>query len=429
MPLPESGSRLATAPEGNVTRAGHKHSGEVRQFDPVALRAGFPALDDGWSQLDAAAGTQVPDTVIDAIAGAYRAGMANVNGVFPASHRIESIVADARWAVADLLGGHPDGVVFGPNMTTLTYRFAATLALGWEPGDEVVVCRLDHDANVRPWVQAAGRAGATVRWAEIEVPSGELPTEQFDTLVTDRTRLVAVTAASNVLGTIPDVPAIARAAHRVGALLYVDGVHATPHLPIDFRSLGADFFATSAYKWCGPHVGAVVADPELLARLRPDKLAPAPDRVPDRFEHGTPPFADLAGVTAAVDHLAALDPTTAGSRRERVLASMAVVEAYERRELAHLLGGLSSMSHVQLVGSPRGRTPTAFFTVAGIAPRDVARRLAASRVNVWSGHAYAWEVTGALGIREAGGAVRAGLVHYNVREEVDRLLDAVDAMR
>jgi cysteine desulfurase family protein (TIGR01976 family) len=398
-------------------------------FDPAVVREGFPALDDDWSQLDAAAGTQVPRTVIDAIAAAYRSGMANVNGVFPASHRIESIVTEARSAVADLLGAQADGVVFGPNMTTLTYRLAATLASDWKAGDEVVVCQLDHDANVRPWIQAAERAGATVRWAEVDVPSGELPAERFDALVTERTRLVAVTAASNVLGTMPDLPAIARTVHRAGALLYVDGVHATPHLPIDVAALGADFFATSAYKWCGPHVGAVVADPELLARLRPDKLAPAPDRVPDRFECGTPPFADLAGVTAAVDHLAGLAPAaTASSRRDRVLASMSAVEAYERAEFAHLVDGLSAISHVRLVGSPRRRTPTVFFTVDGIAPREVARKLAASRVNVWSGHAYAWEVTGALGVRDSGGAVRAGLVHYNVRAEVDRLLNAVAGM-
>jgi cysteine desulfurase family protein (TIGR01976 family) len=398
-------------------------------FDPAAVRGGFPALDDDWSQLDAAAGTQVPQTVIDAIVAAYRAGMANVNGVFPASHRIESIVTEARRAVADLLGAPADGVVFGPNMTTLTYRFAATLAADWQAGDEVVVCRLDHDANVRPWVQAAERAGATVRWAEVDVPSGELPAERFDALVTERTKLVAVTAASNVLGTMPDLPAIARTVHRNGALLYVDGVHATPHVPIDVVALGVDFFATSAYKWCGPHVGAVAAAPELLARLRPDKLAPAPDRVPDRFESGTPPFADLAGVTAAVDHLAGLAPGPHGSRRDRILASMSAVEAYEGAEFARLVDGLSSIPHVRLVGSPRRRTPTVFFTVDGIAPRDVARKLAANRVNVWSGHAYAWEVTGALGVRESGGAVRAGLVHYNVRAEIDRLLDAVAGMR
>jgi len=398
-------------------------------FDPAVQRAEFPALDDDWSYLDAAAGTQAPRSVIDAIAGVYRAGMANVNGVFPASHRIESIVNEARSAVADLLGARADGVVLGPNMTTLTYRFAAMLASEWTAGDEIVVCRLDHDANVRPWVQAAERAGATVRWAEVDVPSGELPAERFEALVTERTRLVAVTAASNVLGTRPDLPAIASTVHRNGALLYVDGVHATPHVPVDVAALGADFFATSAYKWCGPHVGAVVADPALLESLRPDKLAPAPDRVPDRFDCGTPAFADLAGVTAAVNHLAGLDPAATGSRRDRILASMASVEAYESAEFAYLVDGLAALRHVRLVGSPRRRTPTVFFTVDGIAPREVASKLAASRVSVWSGHAYAWEVTGALGLRDSGGAVRAGLVHYNVRAEVDRLLNALAGMR
>jgi cysteine desulfurase family protein (TIGR01976 family) len=397
-------------------------------IDPAVLRRSFPALDEDWSYLDAAAGTQVPQAVIDAIADAYRTGMANVNGVFPASHRIESIIAEARSAVADLLGAQADGVVFGPNMTTLTYRLAATLATEWRPGDEVVVCRLDHEGNVRPWVQAAQRAGATLRWAEIDVTSGELPVEQFDTLVTDRTRLVAVTAASNVLGTLPDLPAIARIVHREGALLYVDGVHATPHFPIDVAALGADFFATSAYKWCGPHVGAVAADPELLARLRPENVAPAPRRVPDLFEHGTLPFADLAGVTAAVEHLAGLDPTATGSRRDRVLASMSAVEASERTAFDHMVNGLSEIRHVRLIGSPARRTPTAFFTVEGMAPRAVARKLAAGRVSVWSGHAYAWEVTGALGIRDSGGAVRAGLVHYNVLSEVDRMLDVLSEL-
>ncbi|MFG1972830.1 cysteine desulfurase-like protein [Nonomuraea fuscirosea] len=397
-------------------------------FTAERIRADYPALSGETAWLDGAAGTQVPRSVMEAIADVYRDGLGNVNGVFPASHRCERIVDECRDAIADLTGGEPDGVVLGANMTTLTYRFAATLARTWRPGDEIVLTRLDHDANVRPWAQAAERAGATVRWADIDVPSGELPAERFDTLLRERTRLVAITAASNVLGTIPDVAAIAKSAHKVGALVYVDGVHATPHMPVDVRALGSDFYATSAYKWSGPHVGAVVAAPDLLATLAPDKLAPAPDRVPDRFETGTPPFADLAGVTAAVDHLSRLDPVATGTRRERILTSMAAVEAYEQAELAHLLDGLAAIPHVRLVGSPRRRTATAYFTVAGRAPRDVARELARHGLNVWSGHSYAWEPTGALGLRDAGGAVRAGLVHYNVRAEVERLLAVVAAL-
>ena len=394
-------------------------------FDVTRVRAAYPALADGYAYLDGAAGTQLPDRVIGAIAGAYRAGLSNSGGAFPASRRADEIEAGCRQAVADLTGGTPEGVILGPNMTTLTYRLADTLARDWAPGDEVVVSRLDHDANVRPWVQAAGRRGAAVRWAEVNLSTGELPAGQYDELIGPRTRLVAVTAASNVLGTRPDVAAVTARARAVGALSYVDGVHATPHGPVDMAALGADFYATSAYKWSGPHVGAVVADPGLLRGLRPDRLASQSDLVPYRFERGTLPFADLAGVTAAVDHLAALDDTAAGARRDRLLASMAAAERHERQLFAALLDGLGSMRHVTLYGRARNRTATAFFTVAGHTPQQAAARLAARKVNVWDGHNYAWELTGALGLRDAGSAVRAGLVHYNDRSEVDRLLVGV----
>jgi cysteine desulfurase family protein (TIGR01976 family) len=394
-------------------------------LDVSAVRAMYPALADGYAYLDGAAGTQLPAPVIDAISDAYRSGLGNSDGAFPASERSDAIVAECRRAVADLVGGDPAGVVLGPNMTTLTYRIAATLARDWEPGDQVIVSRLDHDANIRPWVQAARRAGADVRWAEVDLPSGELDPAQYDTLLTGRTRLVAVTAASNIIGTRPDVAAITAKARAAGALSYVDGVHATPHGPTDMAGLGADFYATSAYKWSGPHIGAVVADPALLEPLRPDKLDPAPDTVPDRFEWGTPPFADLAGAAAAVDHLAGLDPAATGTRRQRLLSSMAAAHDHEQRLFAVLLDGLAAMDKVTLCGNARRRTATAFFNVAGLSPRVVAEHLAARKVNVWDGNNYAWELAGVLGIRDTGSAVRAGLVHYNDRSDVDRLLAAV----
>ena len=394
-------------------------------FDVSRVRAAYPALNDGYAYLDGAAGTQMPSAVIEAIAETYRLGIGNMGGAFPASARATGIVAECRRALADLTGGDPRGVILGPNMTTLTYRLADTLSRNWGPGDEVVVSRLDHDANIRPWVQAAGRSDAMVRWAEVDVSTTELPVTQYADLLSEHTRLVAVTAASNIVGTRPDLAAIAAAAHEVGALCYVDGVHATPHVPVDVAAFGADFYATSAYKWSGPHIGAVVADPALLETLHPDKLAPAPAGVPGRFERGTAAFADLAGVIAAVDHLAGLDPAAAGSRREQVLASMAAVEQYEGQLFARLLEGLASMRHVTLYGKAARRAPTAFFTVAGYAPHHVADRLAARKVNVWHGDNYAWELAGAFGLREAGGGVRAGLVHYNDEAEVDRLLTAV----
>jgi cysteine desulfurase family protein (TIGR01976 family) len=395
-------------------------------FDVNKVRAAYPALADGYAYLDGAAGTQLPAAVIDAIAGAYRAGLGNAGGIFPASQRSDAITSECRAALADLTGGQPEGIILGPNMTTLTYRLARSLAAGWRAGDEVVVSRLDHDANVRPWVQAAARAGAVVRWADVDPAAGELAAAQFGDLIGDRTRLVALTAASNVLGTIPDVAAITAVARAAGAVSYVDGVHATPHGPVDVAELGADCYATSAYKWSGPHVGAVVADPALLDTLAPDKLLPAPDSVPERFERGTLPFADLAGVTAAVEHLASLAGEGPGRpRRQRILAAMSAVRAYEQDMFRVLLGGLDAMEHVTTYGKAARRTATAYFTVAGRTPRQVAEHLAGRKVNVWSGHNYAWELTGALGIRDTGGAVRAGLVHYNDRSDVDRLLAAV----
>ncbi|HEY1639871.1 MAG TPA: cysteine desulfurase-like protein [Streptosporangiaceae bacterium] len=394
-------------------------------IDVSAIRAAYPALADGYAYLDGAAGTQVPASVIQAIGAAYAAGLGNSGGVFPASERSDAIVAGCRAAVAALTGGVAAGVILGPNMTTLTYRLAGTLAKDWRPGDEVIVSRLDHDANIRPWVQAAAQAGAVVRWAEVDPASGELPAGQYAQLLTSRTRLVAVTAASNIIGTRPDVPAITAAARAAGALSYVDGVHATPHGPVDVRALGADFYATSAYKWSGPHIGAVIADPALLATLRPDKLAPAADDVPDRFERGTLPFADLAGVTAAVQHLASLGCPSGGTLRERVLASMTAAEQHEQELFGALLDGLEAMGHVTIYGKAASRTATAFFTVAGRTPEEVARFLAGRQVNVWNGDNYAWELAGVLGIRESGAAVRAGLVHYNDISDVTRLLDAV----
>jgi cysteine desulfurase family protein (TIGR01976 family) len=394
-------------------------------YDIAAVRARFPALEDGYAYLDGAAGTQVPAAVIEAIAGAHRSGLGNSGGAFPASARSDMIVHEARQAVADLVGGKPEGVILGPNMTTLTYRLSSALAKGWAEGDEVVLTRLDHDANIRPWLQAAERAGAVVRWADVDTDSGELPVEQFDDLIGERTRIVALTAASNLIGTRPDVAVIAARAHAAGAWAYVDGVHATPHGPIDVTALGADFYATSSYKWAGPHIGAVVADPGLLEMLWPDKLAPASDEVPERFEWGTSPFADLAGVAAAVEHLASLDADARGSRRERVLASMAASERHEQELFRSLLAGLDQMAGVTTYGAARHRTATAYFNIAGAAPPAVAEHLAGRAVNVWSGDNYAYELTRELGIAESDGAVRAGVVHYNDQSDVDRLLEGL----
>lgn len=389
------------------------------------IRAEFPGLLEGAVMLDGAAGTLVPQAVIDAVAGALRDSMANVHGEFPASERSTETVEAARRAIADLVGGDPNGVVLGPNMTTLTFHFADALSRQWQPDDEIVVTSLDHDANVRPWVLAAERAGATVRWAEFDPVTGELEVTQFERLIGERTRLVAVTAASNAIGTRPDVRAITDLAHRAGALTYVDGVHATPHGPIDAGALGADFYACSTYKFFGPHVGAVTADPEKLEQLRPAKLAPSPDQVPDRFERGTPPFELYAGVTAAVDWIAGLTDAP-GSRRERTQIAQSTVEQYLGSLLAHALDGLARIPAVRLLGAPRRRTSTISFVVEGRHPDDVARTLATKHgIAVWAGDNYAYELMHRFGVRDSGGAVRASIVLYNNRDDIDRLLDAV----
>ncbi|MGH3902066.1 MAG: cysteine desulfurase-like protein [Pseudonocardiaceae bacterium] len=399
-------------------------------YDVAAVRAQYPALADGRAWLDGAAGTQVPQVVIDAVAQTYRTGVSNQGAPFAASSRGTEIVAQARSAVADLVGAaDPHGVVFGPTMTALTYRFAAALGATWRTGDEIVVTQLDHDANVRPWVQAARRAGVTVRIAAVDPRTAELPVNGVRALLGKRTRLVAVTAASNLVGTCPDVPAITAAAREVGAVSFVDGVHHTPHAHVDLAVLGADLYATSAYKWAGPHLAAVVAaDPGLLDGLHPDRLLPAPDTVPERFELGTNPFASLAGVVAAVAHLAGLDGASSGTRRERLAMSRRAAGVHENALGARMSAGLAATPGVTLYGPPSKRTPTAYFRLEGSAPADVAEALSARGINCWHGYAYAWELAGALRLRDGGGAVRTSVNFYNTAAEVDRLLDAVRAL-
>jgi cysteine desulfurase family protein (TIGR01976 family) len=400
----------------------HATYGLARSIDEI--RAEFPGLLSGAVRLDGAAGTLVPTAVIAAVADALRLSMANIHGQFAASEHNTETVRAARRAIADLLGGEPDGVVLGPNMTTLTFHLADALARDWKPGDEVIVTSLDHDANIRPWVLAAERKDATVRWAEFDPETGELPAETFDELIGDRTRLVAVTAASNAIGTKPDVRAITDRARAASALTYVDGVHATSHGPVDVAALGADFYAFSTYKLFGPHTGAVMADPALLERLQPAKLVPAPDAVPDRFERGTPPFELLAGVTAAIDWIAGLTDAP-GDRRERVVTALTAVEEYLTKLLERALDGLGGIAGVRLLGAARRRTSTISFVIAGKRSEEVAGRLAADGIAVWDGDNYAYELMHRFGLRDSGGAVRASIVLYNNADDVDRLVEAV----
>jgi cysteine desulfurase family protein (TIGR01976 family) len=401
---------------------------EGMTFDVQRVRALYPALGEGFAHFDGAGGTLVAGSVTDAISATLRAAIGNTTTVFAPGRRSIEIVAQARVAVADLVGADPAGVVFGPSATALTYRVSRALADTWRPGDEIVVSRLDHDANVRPWVQAAGRSGATLRWASFDPATGDLPVSAYPELVNERTRLVALTAASNAIGTRPDVAGIAALAHSVGALVYVDGVHATAHLPVDVRALGADFYVTSAYKWSGPHIATCVADPGLWESLRPDKLNPSPNEVPERFELGTPSFELLAGVTAAVDHLSTLDGAATGSRRSRVLASMASAHAYQMEVFSLLLDGLRALPSVRVLPAPSGRCPTVSFLVGDAHAGHTALALGDQGVCVFAGDYYAWEYFEAMGLHPRGGAVRASVYHYNTAEEVSRLLKALEEL-
>jgi cysteine desulfurase family protein (TIGR01976 family) len=394
-------------------------------FDVAAVRAQFPALVEGAAHFDGPGGSQTPLVVADAVADTLRSAVANRGAVTRAEQRAEAIVVGARAAMADLLGAVPGGIVFGPSMTALTYKIAYALSASWTAGDEIVVTRLDHDAHVRPWVQAAERAGATVRWADFDVSTGELPVESVVSLLGPRTRLVAVTAASNLLGTCPSLPEIGAAVHDAGALFSVDGVHFTPHSPVDVTAFGADFYFCSAYKFFGPHIGILAAAPELLESLHPDKLAPQTDAVPERYEWGTLPYEQLAGATAAVDFLAGLGD--GDSRRARLIDGMSTVESYENSLFTSLESRLAEIAGVRLFGHAKRRTPTLLFTVDGVPPGEVYRRLAAVGVNAPAGTFYAYEPARRLGLLESG-AGRAGLAPYTSTADVDRLVAGIRAL-
>jgi cysteine desulfurase family protein (TIGR01976 family) len=389
-------------------------------YDVAAVRAHFPALQAGIAHFDGPGGTQVPDTVARAVAETLTSPIANRGRVTAAERLADDVVRGARQAVADLLGADPRGVLFGRSATQLTFDVSRALAAGWGPGDEVVVSRLDHDANVRPWVIAAEAAGATVRWAAFDPATGELTADDVAEVLTERTRLVAVTGASNLIGTRPPVAEIAALVHGVGALLAVDGVHLTAHAPIDVAALGADLYTCSPYKFLGPHCGTLTADPALLESLTPAKLLPSSNDVPERFELGTLPYELLAGTTAAVDFLAGL-ATAGGTRRERLIAAMTMLEAYEDDLREHLEAGLTALPGVRLWSRAGHRTPTLLLTFDGRDAADAYRLLAERGVNAPAGSFYAIETSRWLGLGDAGG-LRAGLAPYSDADDVERLV-------
>ena len=395
-------------------------------LDVAALRQHFPQLADRTAYFDGPGGTQTPDVVADAIRDALLAPLANRGTVTQAARNADDIVRAGRAALGDLLGVDASTVVFGRSATELTFQLARTLSRGWGPGDEVVVTRLDHDANIRPWVLAAEAVGATVRWAPFDPATGELDPAEVAALVSERTRLVAVTGASNLIGTRPDVTAIAAVAHAVGALVHVDGVHLAAHSSVDMAALGADTFVCSPYKFMGPHHGVLTGRADLLAHLRPDKLLPSSDDVPERFELGTLPYELIAGTTAAVDLIASLAPgPEGGDRRARVVAAMQVVEQHEDVLRERIEVGLLEMGFT-VWSRARSRTPTLLATSPDRPAAELMHALAEMGVNAPTGHFYALEASRWLGLGDEGG-LRIGVAPYTDDEDVERLLTGLRA--
>lgn len=403
-------------------------------IDRDEVRAQFPALRREVNGLPAAyldgpGGTQVPQSVIDAMAGFMQRGGSNLGGPFATSRETDVVTADARRAMADFFGARPDEIAFGQNMTSLTFAVSRALAATWQPGDEIVVTRLDHDANVSPWLLAARDRDVTVRWADFDPADGcTLDIEGLHDLLTSRTRLVAVTHASNAVGTVVDVARVARAARSVGALTYVDAVHYAPHFLIDVAESGVDFLVASTYKFFGPHTGVLYGRGDLLESLEAYKVRPAPDRGPGKWETGTQSFESLAGVTATVDYMASLG--VGADRRQRLMAAYKAIGEHDAALTGQFLRALEAMDGVRLFGIADGRlrTPTFAVSVAGVPAHDVAARLGEQGIFVWAGHYYAVEVMRRLGVLDEGGLVRIGFVHYTSDEEVDRVARGLAAI-
>ncbi|MEI7770290.1 MAG: cysteine desulfurase-like protein [Chloroflexales bacterium] len=408
----------------------------MSQFDPHAVRPLFPALAEQVDGLpavffDAPGGTQVPQTVIDAI-GAYLAhSNANTHGAFLTSQRTDLTMAAAHRAMADMLGCDPQETVFGANMTTLTFALSRAIGRELVPGDEIVVTRLDHDANVAPW-RALAERGVVIREADVDVEDCTLDMADMAAKINERTKLVAVGYASNAVGTINDVRRAVELAHSVGALAFVDAVHYAPHGLIDVRALDCDFLACSVYKFFGPHIGCLYGKAEHLERLQPYKVRPASNQSPDRWMTGTQNHECLAGVTAAVDYIAALGGQAA-SRRAAIGAAMTMIAAYERTLSERLISGLLAIPGLTFYGIRAAdrfgqRTPTVSFCIEGHTPRAIAEALAARGIFAWDGNYYALSLSERLGVEDHGGMVRIGLAHYNTAEEVDYLLEVLRAL-
>ena len=404
-----------------------------RTYDVTAVREQFPALQRTHNgrravYFDGPGGSQVAKSAIDAVSGYMSRGGANLHGPFPTSVETEEILRDTRQAMADFLGAGPDEVAFGANMTTLTFAVSRALARNWDGTSEVVVTELDHRANVDPWLLAAAERGAAVRWVRVNPETLTLEEDDIERAINDRTRLVAVGLASNAVGTVNDVAAIAKMAHGAGALVAVDAVHAAPHIPVDRDAIGADVLTCSAYKFFGPHVGVTAVRRDLLKTLDVYKVEPAPDYIPDRLETGTQNHEGIAGAKGAIDFISSLGHGT--SLQDKLVSGMRAIEEYEADLAERFRAALHEIPEVKLYAAPDGvlKTPTVAFRVEGHTPREVTERLAQEGFFVADGHFYASTLARKLGIHDKGGWIRAGLAPYNTEEEVEGFIESLKSL-
>ena len=410
----------------------------TRTFDIAWVREQFPSLKlhvEGHAAafLDGPAGTQVPQQVIRAIENYFVSANANTGGAFETSRRNDAMIGSTRRAMADLFNCHPNEVVFGQNMTTITFALARAIGRELQAGDEIVVTTLDHDANVAPW-RALEEKGVVVRQVDIHVEDCTLDFDDLKRKITRNTKAVAVGYASNMVGTINPVAEITKLAHRAEALVFVDAVHFAPHGLIDVKALDCDFLVCSPYKFFGPHLGTLYGKQEHLQRFRPYKVRPATDAIPDCWETGTQVQELIAGIGAAVDYLAGLgrrSDSSVQTRREALRAAYGSSVAYERTLLAKLLDGLQTIPAVKVYGitDPKRfeeRCSTISLRVGDHHPTEIAKFLGDRGLFTWDGNFYAMNLSERLGVESKGGVLRIGLVHYNTVDEVDRLLKALD---
>ena len=397
-------------------------------YDVWGVRGLFPSLGDGWIHLDAQAGMQIPDSVASTVSAAFRTSVSDPAGAYPSAQRSAGILDTTRAAIADLVGGRPEGVVLGPNRATLLDRLAAACTRRLGIGTEVLLSRLDDEANIAPWLNAAHLYGSYVKWAEVDIENYELPAWQYGELITDATTLVAVTAASSRLGVMPDIAAVSKLAHQVDAMMVVDAASLAPYRAIDIDALGADVLALDAAGWGGPPVGALVfRDPSELDRLDSQSFDPQAAG-PERLEVGAHQFAMLAGVVASVESLAKLGGRISGSRRTRLVAAMNELSEYHAGLFEHLYASLRSLPLVMVLGTDgHNGVPMLSFTVAGIPAAKVTQRMADNGICALATRGGS-RVLDAIGVSEIGGAVTIGLGHYTTAHEVDQLVRVIASL-